>query len=266
MEFWRGFCALFVHAVLVAPETEERRERMRVELTSEEMVSLLKRVPAMTGGERITASLLEKIWEELHGAFAKAVDGCKESVEEIFKGLSPGHRLLSDRIHFHLVENKNNPDAPFAFLATYSTEAQKSGAMTHMPLEHALRACGHDTKRLLSLLTAVYRVARTSRLIHSLLDSGEIFHPLSFSPAEALEFFREIPLYESVGILCRVPRWWKGTPRSISMTLAIGDTGSHVLGKDALLFCRPVMQVDGEPLTLEEARSILDRFEGVSLH
>lgn len=265
LEFWRGFSALFVHALLVAPKTEERRSRMRVELTSEETAGLLARAPAMPGSERITADLLKKVWEGLHRAFARTIDSRKEPVEEILRALSPGHRLLAARVHFHLVENKNNPDAPFAFLATYSTHAQKSGVMTHVPLEHALREYGNDTKRLLGLLAAVHRVARSSELIHSFVDSGEIFHPLAFSSTEALQFLREIPLYEDAGILCRVPRWWSGTPRSVSLTLAIGDTASPALGKDALLACRPVLHVDGEPLTLEEAQAILIRFEGLAL-
>ena len=265
IEFWRGFSAFFVHALLVAPETEERRGRMRVELMQGEKTSLLDRIPAMTGGERITAGLLEQVWEQLHQAFARAVDGRKEAVEEILRALSPGHRLLSDHVHFHLVENKNNPDSPFAFLATYSAHAQKSGAMTHVPLEHALREYGSDTRRLLGLLAAVHRVARQSDLVRSLLDSGEIFHPLAFSSAEALQFLREVPLYEDAGILCRVPRWWNGAPRSVSLTLAIGDKATSVLGKDALLACRPLLHVDGEPLTLEEAQAIYDRFEGLAL-
>ena len=265
LEFWRGFSASFVHGLLVAPEMEKRRERMHVDLTPEETARLLDRIPAMTGAERITANLLEKVWEELHHAFAVTIDGRKEPVEEILRELSPSHRLLAARVHFHLVENKNNPDAPFAFLATYSTQAQKSGAMTHVPLEHAIREYGSDTKRLLGLLAAVHRVARESGLIHSLLDSGEIFHPLAFSAAEALQFLREVPLYEDAGILCRVPRWWSGAPRSVSLTLAIGDKAESVLGKDALLACRPVLAVDGESLTLEEARTLLDRFEGLAL-
>ena len=45
MEFWRGFSALFVHALLVAPETEKRRGQMRVELAQEEAEDLISRVP-----------------------------------------------------------------------------------------------------------------------------------------------------------------------------------------------------------------------------
>ena len=138
VEFWRGFSGLFVHALLVAPETEKLRERIRVELTPEEAGNLLGRVPPMTGGERISAAFLGEVWEELHKAFSRWVAGRKEAVEELLRDLSPGHRLLTARVYFHLVENKNNPDAPFAFLATYSTHAQKSGAVAHVPLEQAL--------------------------------------------------------------------------------------------------------------------------------
>jgi len=265
MEFWRGFSALFVHALLVAPETEKRRGEMRFELAREEAEDLISRVPPMTGGERANAALLGEIWEELHQAFSRSVDGRTEPIEEILRDLSPGHRLLTARVHFHLVENKNHADAPFAFLATYSTHAQKSGAMTHVPLEQAIREYGGDTKRMLNLLSAVHRVARESALIRSVLESGEIFHPLAFSSAEALQFLKEVPVYEEAGILCRTPRWWNGAPRSVSMTLAIGDKVTSTLGKDALLSCCPVMHIDGEPVTLEEARALLARFEGLAL-
>ncbi len=265
MEFWRGFCALFIHALLSAPETEERRGEMSVELSAAETDGLLSRMPAMTGGERVTVDFLQEIWKELHHAFANILERRKEPVEEILRDLSPGHRLLVARVHFHLVENKNNPDAPFAFLATYSTVAEKSGVLSHVPLEYALREYASDAKRLLNLLTAVHRVARESTLIRSLVDFGEVFHPLAFSSAEALQFLKEVPLYEDAGILCRVPRWWSGAPRSVSLTLAIGDKSESLLGKEALLSCRPVLHVEGEPLTLEEARAILGRFEGLAL-
>ena len=57
VEFWRGFSGLFVHALLVAPETEKLRERIRVELTPEEAGNLLGRVPPMTGGVRLKPPL-----------------------------------------------------------------------------------------------------------------------------------------------------------------------------------------------------------------
>jgi len=95
-------------------------------------------------------------------------------------------------VHFHLVENKNNPESPFAFLATYSTQTQKSEILTHVPLEQELREYANHSKQLLDLLSAIHQAARESSLIRSLLDSGEIFHPLAFSSTDALQFLKEI--------------------------------------------------------------------------
>ena len=265
LDFWRDFCAAFMHAVLADPQVETKRHALRFELPENEAARFLGRIPTMTGGERITADLLRNVWNDLHRALAFILQSKAESVETILRELSPGHRIFSSRVHFHLVENKNNPDAPFAFLATYSTHAEQSGILSHLPLEQALREYGKNTKQLLDLLASVYQAAKKSPLLESLLDSGEIFHPLGFSSSEALQFLREVPLYEDAGVLCRVPRWWTGSPRSIVVSLLIGEQQTSHVGKDALLSCRPAISVDGEPISLEEAKDILARFDGLAL-
>lgn len=263
VEFWRGIAASFVHALLVAPDTEERRAKAVVEFTPEDLARRIAEMPPMPGGERVTADRLNEFIARLHAAYRKSVSENSAPVEDVLKSLAPGHRLLCDRVHFHLVENKRTPDTPFAFLATYSVRDGTN--LRHLPLDHALREHANDTKRLLSLLSSVHKAAARSNLVRSLLDSGEIFHPLAFSSQDALQFLREVPVYEESGVLCRIPKWWTGAPRSISVTLAIGNAAPSTVGKNAILDCRPVLHVDGEPLTEEEARHILEHYEGLAM-
>lgn len=264
VEFWRKLAADFAHALLVSPDTEERRGRARIDFAEEDLAQRLKERPPMTGGERVNLETLRDFTARLHSAFRAAVSARSNPVEDILKQLSPGKGVLCDRVHFHLVENKRTPEAPFAFLATYSL---RDGVhhVKHYPLDHALRTHEKNTEKLLALLSAVHKAAGHSALIKSLLDSGEIFHPLAFSPRDALRFLREVPAYEEAGILCRIPRWWTGAPRGISVTLALGETAPSMLGTDAILGCRPLLHVDGESLTEEEARSILEQYEGLAL-
>lgn len=263
VEFWRGVAAAFVHSLLVAPDTEDRRAKASVDFPPEDLAKRLTELPPMPGGERVDANRLRDFVERLHTAYRAAVTQSDKPVQDIFKELAPGHRLLCDRVHFHLVENKRTPDAPFAFLATYSVRDSEN--LRHVPLDHALREHKNNTKRLLTLLSSVHKAAAKSGLIRSLLDSGEIFHPLAFSSQDALQFLREVPAYEESGILCRIPRWWTGAPRSISVTLAIGNASPAKVGKSAILDCQPVLHVDGEPLTRDEAQRILEHYEGLAL-
>ena len=264
VEFWRGIAADLVHSLLVAPDTEERRGRARVAFSDEDLVQRMKGVPPMPGGERVSIEILRDFTERLHAAYRAAVSESKEPVEHVLNGLAPGGGLLCDRVHFHLVENRKTSESPFAFLATYSVREDR-GPLRHLPLEHALRKHEKDTRKLLALLSAVHKAAGRSPLIRSLLDSGDLFHPLAFSSQDALQFLREVPLYEEAGILCRIPRWWTGARRRVSVTLAIGEKAPPTLGQEAILACEPMLHIDGDPLTPEEAHEILQRYEGLAL-
>ena len=140
-------------------------------------------------------------------AFQREIKAYQGTVEDFMKSYSSDVHLVG-RIFFHLVESKKE-DYPFAFLATYSTGLSKQGASKHIPLKYALQEFGSDSEKLLDLLSTVHIAAKESPLIHGLLESGELFHPLSWSSNEAFTFLKEIPLYERSGILCRIPDWWR---------------------------------------------------------
>ncbi len=266
IEWWRTIASAFVHDLLVDPQTEVLRERQQIAFPAEAALEWIRSVPAMVGVERVDEALIAAFWDMLHQAYIEVVRKQSEPVEILLKRLSPGEGLDVHRVHFHLVENRKDEAAPFAFLATYATQLDSGSGLRHLPLKHALQEFGQDSRKLVSLLASVKKAAAASDLIRSILDSGEIFHPLRFTPKEACQFLRETPLYEQAGILCRIPRWWKAAPRHVSLALAIGDstTGAR-LGAQALLTCRPFLHIDGEEISAEEARDILSRYEGLAL-
>lgn len=265
VEFWRELSGSFVHQLLVDPRTEELRGKAHVELPPEEARRWAARAPAMVGAELIDAPLIEETWRFLQESFRNVIRDRKEPVEQTLRGLAPGHWLFADRVHFHLVENRVDEEAPFAFLATYSKTVDNRGTLRHLPLGNALSEFGKNTKKLLGLLSAVHKAAARSRLVKSLLDSGEIFQPLRFTSKEAYEFLKEVPLYEEAGILCRVPRWWGAAPRRISTAVAIGESAGGKLGADTLLSLTPMLHVDGEPISPDEAKRILQQYDGLAL-
>ncbi|MDA8171874.1 MAG: DEAD/DEAH box helicase [Nitrospiraceae bacterium] len=167
------------------------------------------------------------------------------------------------RVYFHLVENKRD-DAPFAFLATYSTALNSQGASRHLPLKYALEEFGEDNEKLLDLLSTVHVAAKDSPLIGELVESGEIFHPLAMTSQEAFTFLKEIPLYENAGILCRIPNWWKGAASGPKLRITAGDKQPTHIGMEALLDFRPELLLGDEAISEEEARNLLLKSEGLA--
>jgi non-specific serine/threonine protein kinase len=91
------------------------------------------------------------------------------------------------RVFFHLVENKDR-NYPFAFLATYSTRLNPQGKSKHLPLKYALKEYESDRDKLLELLATVHLAAGQSPLLAHLLDTGELFHPMTWSTTKAFSF------------------------------------------------------------------------------
>ena len=93
-------------------------------------------------------------------------------------------------MHFNLAENRKDEDAPFAFLATYTTRLSAHAKAQHLPLGQALReyAGAANKDRLLSLLLPVQRASENCPWLKAMVDAGEIFHPLRWTPQEATRF------------------------------------------------------------------------------
>jgi hypothetical protein len=260
--FWRGFSSLFLRRLSLTPEIEEYRGGVRLPLSDEELTQLLEAVPPMSGGEYLNREVLVGLWSTLHGIFAERIAEYDGTVAEFIKKYSPDLHLVG-RIYFHLVENKKS-EVPFAFLATYSTRLNAEGQSRHLPLKYALEEYRDDKGKLLLLLVTVHDAAQQSELVASLLDSGELFHPLSWSAKEAFTFLQEIPLYEQSGILCRIPNWWKGKAAGIGMQISIGEKPPSMVGMAALLDFRPRLMLGDTEISADEARRLLNESEGLA--
>ena len=72
-------------------------------------------------------------------------------------------------MHFNLAENRRDAEAPFAFMATYTTQLSAQAQGAALPLGQALReyAGAANRDKLLSLLLPVQRAAETLRLAAS---------------------------------------------------------------------------------------------------
>ncbi len=94
--------------------------------------------PPMIGAEYLTATVLHALWQELDTAFQRELSESKCGVQDFLKRRNPAWNLVG-RVHFNLAENRKDENAPFAFLATYTTRLSAHAKAQHLPLGQALR-------------------------------------------------------------------------------------------------------------------------------
>src|SRR5438132_14421032 len=127
----------------------------------------------MTGAEYLKAAVLRTLWQELDAAFAIELAESKCSVQDFLKRRNPAWNLVG-RVHFNLAENRKDQDAPFAFLATYTTRLSTHAKAQHLPLGQALSeyAGAANQGRLLSLLLPVQRAAESRPWLKAIIAVG----------------------------------------------------------------------------------------------
>ncbi|MFN0168251.1 MAG: DEAD/DEAH box helicase, partial [Bryobacteraceae bacterium] len=266
--YWREFGAHYVTALCTRQDGDAPRKTVRVTAPpGEELERMALEAPPMIGAEYLTAAVLDALWRELDAAFGVELSESRIGVEDFLRRRNPAWNLVG-RVHFNVAENRKDPDAPFAFLATYTTRLSAQAKAQHLPLGQALReyAGAANKERLLSLLVPVQRASETCPWLKAMVDAGEIFHPLRWTSREALALLRDVPRLETAGVVVRMPAAWRGNrPPRPRVTGTVGAKAPSGLGQDALLDFRMEVTLDGEPLTSAEIRDLLAKTDGLAL-
>jgi non-specific serine/threonine protein kinase len=223
--------------------------------------------PPMVGGEYIDATVLAEQWRLLDAAFGRALADEPGGVSALLASRNAAWHLVG-RVHFNLAENRGDDEAPFAFLATYTTRLSAQAKPQHVPLGQALReyAGARAKPQLQALLAPVRRAAEVCRWLAELIESGELFHPLRWTSGEALRLLGDVAALEAAGVTVRMPVGWGGKrPSRPLATATVGARAPGVLGKDALLDFSSTVTLDGEPLTEAELAELLAGSDGLRL-
>jgi non-specific serine/threonine protein kinase len=262
LDYFRKISQTFTQKLLKTSDLESLRDNVKLSLSETDILTMLDFVPMIPGSEYIDADFIVQMCNRFQFFFVTAIAEHKGSVESFIQRFRSDIHLVG-RIYFHLVENRKG-DRPFAFMATYSTRLNSAGKSRHLPLQYALEEYGDDQEKLMDLLTTVYRASEKSVLIGEMIDTGEIFHPLAWTPKEAYIFLKEIPLYEDAGILCRIPNWWKSKGVSSSVSISMGERKPSLLGMDTILSFNASILIGGISLSPSEARQLLAESEGLA--
>lgn len=268
--WWRDFGMRYVTALRALPEAEESGKNLvvRVPLPPEnDLLRLVDEAPPMKGGEYLRTEILAGLWGGLDEALNKELTEAKLPVQAFLKQRNPAWNLVG-RVHFNLAENRRDEDFPFAFMATYTTGLSAQGRAKHLPLGQALREyAGADNKAsLLNLLVPVQRATESCAWLKAVVDSGEIFHPLRWTPQDALRFLHDIAVLEEAGVVVRMPANWRmNRPTRPVVKATVGGKAPSSVGMDALLDFEMEVSLDGEALTETEIHAILAQSDGLAL-
>jgi non-specific serine/threonine protein kinase len=288
LQYWRNFaCQYLTERCLMAQADPQQPEPIEP-ITDNETQPLLMSAPPMRGAEYLCAEVLQEIWFSLDDWVCGQIRAylCAEVLQEIWFSLDDWvcgqiratgglDALLADRapqwhqvgrVCFHLAENKNDPDFPFAFMATYAPELSEQGHIRHQPLSRALQeyAGARNKKALIRLLSPVQLAAEASPVIQDLLDTGDIYHPLAWSPEEAYTFLKDAPQYEQCGVVVRLPDWWKKRNR-VRASVTIGEKKQQNFTADSLLDFKLQVALGDESLSEAELQELMAAGEGLAL-
>jgi len=264
--YWRDFAARFVAALCTRTAVDEV-PFVAPDPPAAELAQLSLSPPEMIGAEYITPDVLRELWRDLGVAFAEEMSAARLSLQQFLKSLNPAWNLVG-RVHFNLAENRKDEEAPFAFLATYTTRLSTQARAQHLPLGQALKeyAGAANKERLLSLLLPVQRAAERCAWLRSMVDEHEIFHPLRWTPSEAFRLLENGHELEAAGIVVRMPATWRaGRPSRPRVTATVGRQAPTGLGTDALLDFSAEVILDGERLTQAEIDELLSQTDGLAL-
>jgi len=135
-----------------------------------------------------------------------------------------------------------------------------------LPRRYVNMQARKNKARLLSLLKPVQEAAKVCAWLTAMVESGELYHPLRWSAAEAFQFLTDVPRLEAAGIVVRAPRaWGSGRPPRPKVRATIGGRAPSLLGKDALLDFRVELALGEERLTAAEIRALLKGSDGLQL-
>ena len=263
LSFWRDFACRYLTHLCRTPESAGHALDPIDPPAPAEIKALQDAAPPMLGGEYLNTGLLQSFWIDLDGWVRKEIASSGSGLSAWMKNHAPIWQQVG-RVCFHLAENKSDTEFPFAFLATYAPRLSRGGQVQYQPLGKALQeyAGQKNKKALISLLSPVQSASEKSALTRKLVDSGDVFHPLAWSPKDAYRFLLDVPLLEESGLLVRLPDWWQKRPRP-RVAVTMGEKKQSRLGMDTLLDFKVELVLGEERLTEAEWRQLMDAEEGL---
>ncbi|CAO4838034.1 MAG: RNA polymerase-associated protein RapA [Holosporales bacterium] len=232
-----------------------------IPFVEQDWVEYLMQSPPMLGVEYLKIETFQTLWDQLNTTLNNTLKKLKLSFSDYLNSLNPDWQKIG-RVCFHLAENKNNPQKPFAFMATYTSGYNKETvSLQHIPLAQALKEYAGDNNKaqLIQLLTPVQRASQSVEWVKNQLDTQQIFIPQPWSTKQAYAFLKSVSALEDAGLLIRIPNWWRvKNPPAAKVSVSVGTDGTVKVGAMTLLsFDVTCALPNGTVLSASEIQDIL---------
>ena len=211
--------------------------------------------PPMEGGEYLSRDYLRGLWGQFD-EWVRQAAAAAGGPGALLRKRAPRWRQVG-RVCFHLAENRNDEERPFAFLATYASGFGAGGRLKHQPLRNALEQYvgANNRAALINLLAPVEEAAKACEWVRELADTGDLYRPLAWPPAHAYRFLQSVPKLERSGLSVRVPDWWRKRSRP-QVSVTIGTQTPARVGADAVLDFRVEVALGDRALSAEELATL----------
>lgn len=264
-DFARSIGRLYLSELSKAAIAEGGEDVPRLPPPMDEIEGVVRRAPPMTGLEYLNAEAVGAWWRDLDALAREEIAKRPGGVQAFLRERNPRWRAVG-RVTFHLAENKRDPDYPFAFLATFANGLTPQGKVKHEPLSRALQqyAGARNREAMLNLLLPVSKAAESSPFVRRLVESGDVYRPLAWPARSAYEFLKAVPLFESSGLIVRVPDWWNARkPPRPTVNVKVDVKDSAKVGVEAMMDFSIGMTLDGETLDPREMAALLESTGGL---
>ncbi len=262
LDYWRSFAGRYLSELCHSSHTGGE---VTPPPDATELDAVVHNAPPMQGAEYITSDGLAAVWSDLD-AWVRTEGAAFETGLSGFlkRRASLWHQV--GRVCFHLAENKRDVDYPFAFIATYAPTVTSSSRVQYQPLSNALRQYSgqRDKKTLIQLLSPVHTASQRSEFARELIESGDIYQPLAWTPPQAYRFLKEVPLFKESGVLVRLPDWWKKRPRP-RVSVTIGDNQQKRFDAAGMLDFQVSLALGDQKLSAAEWRELMAADDGLVL-
>ena len=261
--YWRDFAVGYLTALCHTPEVAGLELEAIPPPTSGELATLILSVPPMQGAEYLSEATLLDVWNDLDAWARGAIAAGGEGLSGFLKRRAPLWHQVG-RVCFHLAENRRSEEYPFAFLATYAPSVVSGSRVQYQPLSKALQelAGAKNKKALVRLLSPVQAASKQSALVKELVESGDLYQPLAWTPREAYRFLKDVPVLEESGILVRLPDWWKKRPRP-RVGVTIGDARQKKFDMEGMLDFKVQLALGDQQLSEAEWRELMAADDGL---
>ncbi|MFQ5495332.1 MAG: DEAD/DEAH box helicase, partial [Phycisphaerae bacterium] len=262
LRYWQGVAERYVTALCHIPGSAEKIEVAPPSPAT--CATWVLTAPPMRGGEYLTARVLLDVCSALAQWGVEAITSAG-GLEAFLQARAPKWHQVG-RVCFHLAENRNDEDRPFAFLATYATGFGAGGRLKHLPLRKALEqyAGANNRPALIKLLAPVQQAAERCAWVMKLVDSGEVYQPMAWTAGRAYTLLRTVPELEDCGLSVRLPDWWWKRARP-QVSVTIGQKKQSALGVGAVLDFDMKLALGDETLSPDELAELLAGEDGLVL-